>query len=223
MGLAPARKAPRIALIHATVVSMDPTEAAFRQLWPEADTFHLLDSSLSTDRAAAGRLTEDLAARIGLFADYAVARKADGILYCCSAFGPAIEAAAAAAPVPTLKPNESMFARALEIGGDLAMLVTFRDSIGSMETEFAEMKKARGSRATIRSILVEDARDAIDAGDAATHNRLIAEAAAKIGACSAVLLAHFSMDRARAAVESVVGVPVLSPPSEAVAHLAKLI
>lgn len=223
MGLAPTHKAPRIALIHATVVSMDPTEEAFRQRWPEAETFHLLDSSLSTDRAAAGRLTDDLSARIRLFADYAVARKADGILYCCSAFGPAIEAAAAASPVPTLKPNEAMFVRALEIGGDLAMLVTFKDSIGSMETEFAEMKKARGSNATLRSVLVDGARDAIDAGDAVTHNRLIAESAAKIGACSAVLLAHFSMDRARAAVAGAVDVPVLSPPTEAVAHLAGLI
>ncbi|MDP7390338.1 MAG: hypothetical protein QGH07_00555 [Alphaproteobacteria bacterium] len=50
----------RIALIHATVVSMDPTEQAFSELWPEADTFHLLDSSLSTDRAAAGELTDEL-------------------------------------------------------------------------------------------------------------------------------------------------------------------
>ena len=41
----------RIALIHATVVSMDPTETAFSDLWPEAETFHLLDSSLSTDRS----------------------------------------------------------------------------------------------------------------------------------------------------------------------------
>ena len=223
MGLAPTHKSPRIALIHATVVSMDPTEEAFRQRWPEAETFHLLDSSLSVDRARAGKLTDDLSARIRLFADYAVARKADGILYCCSAFGPAIEAAAKAAPVPTLKPNESMFERALEIGGDLAMLVTFKDAIGSMEAEFAEMKKARGSNATLRSILVDGARDAIDSGDATTHNRLIAASATKVGACSAVLLAHFSMDRARTAVEEKVSAPVLSPPSEAVAHLARLI
>ena len=47
---APKDKAPRIALIHATVVSMDPTEEAFRKLWPEAETFHLLDSSLVGER-----------------------------------------------------------------------------------------------------------------------------------------------------------------------------
>ncbi len=212
---------PRIALIHATVVSMDPTEQAFADLWPAADTFHLLDSSLSTDRAAAGTLTDDLSKRIIGMAEYAAERGVDGILYCCSAFGPAIEAAAKASPVPVLKPNEAMFESALDVGGDLVMLATFKNAIGSMEREFAEMKAARGSDATLRSILVEGARDAIDSGDADTHNRLIAEAARTVGACSAVLLAHFSMDRARAAVAEVVDVPVLSPPSESVAHLSK--
>ena len=83
------------------------------------------------------------------------------------------------------------------------------------------MKSARGRDATLRSVLVEGARYAIDRGDAETHNRLIAEAAAGIGACNAILLAHFSMDRARAAVSATVDVPVLSPPSESVAHLSK--
>ncbi len=211
----------RIALIHATVVSMDPTEQAFGELWPEADTFHLLDSSLSTDRASSGELTDDLSQRIFGMADYAIKRGVDGVLYCCSAFGPAIKSAAAAHNVPILKPNQAMFRSALDIGGPITMLVTFKDSIGSMEQEFAEMKAAVGSDATLRSVLVDGARDAIDRGDVATHNRLIVEAAANIGKSSAILLAHFSMDRARVEVAAKVVVPVLSPPSEAVIHLSK--
>tara|TARA_Y100000766_G_scaffold150343_1_gene129195 strand:+ start:1413 stop:2021 length:609 start_codon:yes stop_codon:yes gene_type:complete len=200
---------------------MDSTETAFSHLWPEAETFHLLDSSLSTDRANAGKLTDDLSKRIIGMAEYAAERGVDGVLYCCSAFGPAIEAAADANSVPVLKPNEAMFESALDLGGNLVMLVTFKDSIGSMEQEFAKMKAARGSDATLRSVLVEGARDAIDRGDAETHNRLIAEAAQKVSDCSAVLLAHFSMDRARAAVADAIDVPVLSPPSESVTHLSK--
>lgn len=212
---------PKIALIHATTVSMEPTEQAFADLWPDADTFHLLDSSLSTDRAEAGTLTDDLSERIVGMAEYASARGADGVLYCCSAFGPAIEAAADTVSIGVLKPNEAMFERALDLGGELVMLVTFKDSIASMEQEFIEMKTHRGSDATLRSVLVEGARDAIDRGDADTHNQLIADAAKSVGDCSAILLAHFSMDRARDAVSSAVNVPVLSPPSESVARLSK--
>jgi hypothetical protein len=85
------------------------------------------------------------------------------------------------------------------------------------------MKTARGSDASLRTVFVEGAREAIDRGDAETHNHLIAEAAADVGACSAVLLAHFSMDRARADVAARVSVPVLSPPSESVTHLSKVL
>ncbi len=116
-----------------------------------------------------------------------------------------------------------MFESALDVGGDLVMLVTFEGSIASMEQEFVEMKTARGSDASLRTVFVEGAREAIDRGDAETHNHLIAEAAADIGACSAVLLAHFSMDRARADVAASVSVPVLSPPSESVTQLSKVL
>ena len=85
-----------------------------------------------------------------------------------------------------------MFESALGVGGDLVMLVTFEGSIASMEQEFVGMKAARGSDASLRTVLVEGAREAIDRGDAETHNRLIAKAAAGVGACSAMLLAHFS-------------------------------
>ena len=211
---------PKIALIHATAVSMDPTETAFSKLWPEAETFHLLDSSLSTDRAKAGELTDDLSQRIVGMANYAAERGVDGVLYCCSAFGPAIEMAAEANSIPVLKPNEAMFESALDIGGHLIMLVTFEGSIASMEKEFEEMKETRASDATLRSVLIDGARNAIDRGDADTHNRLIAEAAAKVGNCNAILLAHFSMDRALSAVADAVNEPVLSPPLEAVARLS---
>ena len=183
----------------------------------------IAERSLSTDRAAVGELTDELSQRIIGMADYAVERGVDGVLYCCSAFGPAIEAATDKSPVPVLKPNEAMFENALGVGGDLVMLVTFEGSIASLEQEFVEMKTARGSDASLRTVFVEGAREAIDRGDAETHNHLIAEAAADVGACSAVLLAHFSMDRARADVAARVSVPVLSPPSESVTHLSKVL
>ena len=100
------------------------------------------------------------------------------------------------------------------------MLVTFEGSIASMEQEFEKMKATRASDATLRSVLIDGARNAIDRGDADTHNRLIAEAATEVGNCSAILLAHFSMDRALSAVADTVNEPVLSPPSEAVARLS---
>ena len=106
----------RIALIHAVTVAMDPVQDTFRRLWPEAICTNLLDDALSPDLERDGVLTAAMTARIGTLADYATGTGADGILFTCSAFGAAIEQAAARLPIPVLKPNEAMFDAALDAG-----------------------------------------------------------------------------------------------------------
>src|SRR5688572_27762262 len=86
---------PRIALIHATPVAIEPIVSAFKQLWPDARTTNLLEDSLSADLAAEGRLTAEMIERFVNLARYVRGCGADAILFTCSAFGPAIEAARA--------------------------------------------------------------------------------------------------------------------------------
>ena len=213
----------RIALIHAVTVAMEPVHDAFHRLWPEAECCNILDDSLSLDRERDGELTAAMRRRIGDLADYAAAIGSDGILFTCSAFGEAIDAAAARLPIPVLKPNEAMFQAALAIGGRIAMLATFAPSVGSMEDEFRDMAAAGQSRATIETFCVPGAMDALRAGDGEEHNRLIAEVAPRFADRDAVLLAHFSTARAAPAVMAVLDRPVLTSPGSAVARLKEII
>jgi hypothetical protein len=57
----------RIALIHAVAVAIAPVEAAFRELWPEAECTNLLDDSLSGDRERDGALTAAMTRRIAVW------------------------------------------------------------------------------------------------------------------------------------------------------------
>jgi maleate cis-trans isomerase len=211
----------RIALIHAVTVAMAPVHAAFARLWPAAECIDILDTSLSLDRERDGELTAAMSRRIAALADYAAATGADGILYTCSAFGEAIETAAAATPVPVLKPNEAMFAAALKTGERIGMLASFAPSVAGMEDEFCDMAAAAGSRAAIETICVEGAMAALKAGDGATHDRLLAEAAPRLAHCDAVLLAHFSTSRAEQAVRAAISRPVLTAPGAAVEALKR--
>ena len=210
---------PRIALIHAVAVAMAPVHDCFRQLWPEAECIDILDTSLSRDREREGRLTDTMVGRFLLLAKYAEDNGADGILFTCSAFGEAIEQAAAQTGVPVLKPNEAMFDAALAAGKRLGMLATFEPSVAGMEAEFRDIAGAAGSPAVLDSHCVAGAMKALQAGDGVTHDRLLAEAAPRFADRDAVLLAHFSTSRAAQAVQKALKCPVLTAPGAAVAKL----
>jgi hypothetical protein len=213
----------RIALIHAVTVAIEPVQDAFRGLWPEAECANILDDSLSLDRERDGVLTEAMKLRIRALAEYGATTGAAGVLFTCSAFGEAIEAAAAQLPIPVLKPNQAMFEAALGMGRHIGMLATFAPSVESMEGEFCEMAAAGRKRATIETYCVPGAMAALKAGDGEEHNRLIAEAAPRFADRDAVLLAHFSTARAAPAVMAVLDRPVLTSPGSAVAKLKRII
>ena len=224
----PPDAAPRIALIHAVVPAIAPIHAAFHALWPAAGPIDILDAALSPDRARDEDLTPTMAARIDALADYAVLAGADAVLFTCSAFGAAIEAAAERLPLPVLKPNEAMFEAAMGAGARLGMLATFRPSVAGMEGEFEEERARAGVRATLETVLVPDALDALKGGDAETHDRLVAEAAPALAHCDAILLAHFSTSRAAPAVRAAlasagVTAPVLTSPEAAVRKLMRVL
>ena len=212
----------RIALIHAVVVAMAPVEDAFKRLWPQAERVNLLDDALSVDRGPSPDLTPAMFERIGRLGAYARDLGAEGILYTCSAFGSAIEAVARSTPLPVLKPNEAMFEAALETGRRIGMIASFERSVPSMEAEFRELVAARGLDATIRSVCEPRAMPALQAGDAATHNRLLAQIASKLADCDAIMLAQFSTSVAAVAVQAAVPCPVLTSPDAAVAKLKRL-
>ena len=210
----------RIALIHALTHSIVPINSAFERLWPEAVRQNLLDDSLSTDLAAnGGTLDEAMHTRFETLANYAVANGAQAILFTCSAFGSCIERVARQHPtIPVLKPNEAMIAEAVATRKKIGLIASFAPTLVSMPPEFP-------SDAQPRCALVADAMTALNAGDTALHDQLVIDAALRLKAegASVIALAQFSMARARDAVAAATGLPVFTTPDSAIRLLkAKL-
>nr|WP_314072506.1 aspartate/glutamate racemase family protein [uncultured Roseococcus sp.] len=214
---------PRIVLLHATPVAMQPIQTAFAERWPEAEIVNLLDDGLSIDRARESELTEAMIERFVAFGTYGYRMGADGILVTCSAFGPAIDRLIEALPIPVLKPNEAMFQAAIAQGGRVGMLATFGPSVGTMTEEFDDFVARSGRPASLNTVLVADAIDLLKGGDAESHNRLVTARAPELGDHDAIMLAHFSTSRAAEAVRAVVGVPVLTAPHAAVDRMREMI
>jgi len=207
----------RITLIHALKHSLQPIEASFARLWPEARLMNLLDDSLSADLARDGGLSEAMTARFLALGRYAASTGSDAILFTCSAFGPCIEAVARAhAPMPVLKPNEAMIEQAAATSRRVGLLSTFAPTLSSMPPEFP---------ASVELVpkLAEGALAALDRGDRAEHDRLVVQAAADLRDCDVIALAQYSMAPAADLVAEATGRPVLTTPDSAVAKLKKLL
>ena len=206
----------RIALIHALAHSVEPINTALARDWPEAQRMNLLDDSLSADLAAQGRgLDAVMHERFARLAQYAVDCGSHAILFTCSAFGPCIEAVARQhAPLPVLKPNEAMVADAVALGGVVGLVASFGPTLASMPPEFPP-----GTR--LHTALAEGALAALNGGDGARHDALVADAALRLKdqGAQVIALAQFSLARARDAVAARTGLPVLTTVDSAVRAL----
>jgi Asp/Glu/hydantoin racemase len=204
-------------------IAVTPTVEAFHDLWPEVRITNLLEDSLAADLAADGGMTPAMVERFVALTRYSVACGADAVLFTCSAFGTAIDAAKQAVAVPVLKPNEAMLEEVLAAGSRVALLTTFEPSIPSLKAELEALASQRGIRLEIRTRAIPAAIVALQQGRAAEHDLLIAAAAAEIGTCDALVLGQFSMARAAQGIAAHPGRRVLTSPHSAVTRLKQLL
>jgi Asp/Glu/hydantoin racemase len=217
-------KDPEITLIHATPLAVQPVYEVFSALWPQARCRNLLDDSLSPDLQAQG-LTPAMIDRMVDLADYAQSHGAQAILFTCSAFGPAIDAAKKAFSIPILKPNEAMFDEALDLCAALGkpcrigLLTTFAPASVSMRIELEAAIAQRGLHITIESGCAAGALDMLNTGDVTGHDRLLLETATALSICDVHVLGQFSMARCQPQLQQALQRPVLSSPASAVRRL----
>ena len=192
---------PNIALIHATYAALPPVERAFLNNWPEATITSVVAEDLTFKLNQAGCQNKYLSNRITQLTNFATQNTISGILYTCSAFAKYIEAVQEKSKIPILKPNEAMFEEALEIGGRIGMLVTFKPAIPSMISEFNRSASKSNKKNTLEAHYVPDALEALNSGNTKKHNMILAQTAERLTSYDIIMLAQFSMSEALHDVE----------------------
>lgn len=190
---------------------------------------NVLDDSLSPDLAEAGAITSALTERFQILTRYAQACGAKGVLFTCSAFGAAIEAAAAGAAVPTLKPNEAMFEEALQScaqlgrAGRIGMVSTFAPSVPGMRQELDALAQRRAVAYSLQVECPDGALQALSEGRTEVHDALVSQAAQKLRDCDVLMLGQFSTSHMKDRVSAETGRPVLSSPDSAVTLMRRAV
>lgn len=214
----------RIALIHAVATAIPPILRAFHEDWPEAQLSNLLDDDLMPAYTREGGLTPHITQRICALAQYAERTGVDGILFTCSVFPQAEDMAKQLVRVPVLKPDEAMIAAVLDAGTRIGVVATNPPAAPAATAQLLAGAKARGVEIEVIESVADGAFAIGNAGDAATHDRMVVEAAERIAdRVEVICLAQVSMALARGAVQARVKVPVPTSPATAVARLKRLL
>lgn len=216
-------QSPHIFLFSVHKDAMEAAVRAFASDWPGARTSNLLDDSLFAWVREAGGVVPEMYDVFRDLTRHMARRGADGILFTCSAFRQVIDACIREFELPILKPNDAMIENALDAGSRIAIVATVGPTIPSISAEIEEMAAARGQQVELVPYVVEHAFDALAGGDAARHDRLVAERARDIGNCDAIVLAQFTLSRAVSAVQSVTTTPIYNSPGAAVARMRRMV
>ncbi|MBI5157936.1 MAG: aspartate/glutamate racemase family protein [Acidimicrobiia bacterium] len=205
---------------------MGPLQREFLKDHPDVEIQTMLDTSLLADTMAAGRVTPTTGARLLNYVREAEHAGASMLLLTCTSMGEGMAHVAEFSSLPTLCITDPLVKEALDLGRRIGIIGTVPTSPAQIIAPLVAEAERRGLRREDLTIVVEVCEAAFaarGAGDAATHDRLVSEAAMKLAAeheLDAICFAQASMS---GTVHADPGVPVLKLGPSAMAEAGRML
>ena len=213
-----------LALIHTSATLVPVFAALCNKFIPEVKVFNIADDSLIKNTIACGALTPDTARRVVGYARSAEEAGADYIMFTCSSIGRAVETAAGLVNVPVLRVDQPMAAMAVEKGNRIGIVATLSTTLDPTTDLVRRNALQVGKEVELFPQLCEGAFEALMAGDAATHDKLVGDALKAMSeTVDVIVLAQASMARVVEANPSLAEkLPILASPPIAMEYLSKI-
>ena len=213
-----------IAAIYTGAALVKPLSDLMKETLGDYKVMNILDDSMIADIIEAGGMTKAVKRRLYGYYEIACASGAELILNTCSSIGDAVYGAREFFPIPIIRIDEPMARRAIELTDSIAVLATLPTTLDPTIRLLERCAQEAGKSIRTISALAEGAFPAITAGDAETHDRLIAETAKRVAdSCDVILLAQGSMARMEKPLADLTGKTVLSSPRLGVEQIKGLL
>ena len=213
-----------LALIHTSATLVPVFAALCNKFIPGVKIFNIADDSLIKNTIACGALTPDTARRVVGYARSAEEAGADYIMFTCSSIGRAVETAAGLVSVPVLRVDQPMAAMAVEKGNRIGIVATLSTTLDPTTDLVRRNALQVGKEIELFPHLCEGAFEALMAGDAETHDKLVGDALKAMSeTVDVIVLAQASMARVVEANPSLAEkLPILASPPIAMEYLSKI-
>ena len=213
-----------LALIHTSATLVPVFAALCNKFIPGVKIFNIADDSLIKNTIACGALTPDTARRVVGYARSAEEAGADYIMFTCSSIGRAVETAAELVNVPVLRVDQPMAAMAVDKGNRIGIIATLSTTLDPTTDLVRRNALQVGKEIELFPHLCEGAFEALMAGDAETHDKLVGDALKAMSeTVDVIVLAQASMARVVEANPSLAEkLPILASPPIAMEYLSKI-
>lgn len=217
------KETPRVALVSSTRAVFGPMEAAFREVFPEAQILHLLDETLIEDFRREGGLSPHSRRKALQMAVTAQEAGVDGILVTCSTLSPSVDDFLPFLKIPIIKIDEPVIDQVVRIAEKIGLLATAETVLKSVEPLVMRKAQESGRKISVRRFIKGDVWPLLQKDPAAFYGA-IAEAASEAAQdCQAVILTQVSIAPGRDYVEEKVRGKVFASPTYAVQALRKIL
>ncbi|GAB3913951.1 aspartate/glutamate racemase family protein [Mucilaginibacter boryungensis] len=218
-------KPKTLGLIHTSHTLIPVFQELCKQHLPGVTTFNIVDDSLVRNIRERGEVTPAIYKRVADYVDSAIDSGADYVLVTCSSIGAAIEAAAENAKVPVLRVDQPMADLAVQTGKRIGVIATLPTTLEPTSDLVKRRAAIAGKEIELTAKLCNGAFEALMSGDAATHDRIVADALRELSKqVDVILLAQASMARVVDTLsDEDKRVPIVASPPTAVKHLATVI
>lgn len=218
-------KPKTLGLIHTSATLIPVFQELCKEYLPGVNTFNIVDDSIVRNIRERGELTPAISKRVADYIASAEDSGADYILVTCSSIGAAVEAAAEHTGVPVLRVDQPMADLVVQTGKRIGVIATLQTTLGPTSDLVQRRAALAGKEIELTSVVVDGAFEALMAGDAATHDTLVADALRKLSkSVDVILLAQASMARV---VDTLIDadkiVPIVASPPNAIKYLASVL
>jgi Asp/Glu/hydantoin racemase len=213
----------QIALVHATMNSLQPIVEAFQQHAPHVKLLHFMDEGLIAELNETGVVSESMVRRLIRLMECAEQSPADGILLTCSSFTPHVNGIKHLFAKPVLSADYSMLEHAVTLGKRIGVIATVQAAGPTTTGLIYEIAGRKGIDVHVETVVLQEAFDMLQAGDQRKHNELIGQCMQELESrCDLIVLAQMSMARALRQVP-MGAVPVLTSPDISVKAMLSIL
>ena len=214
----------RVVCVHTAMALVEPMTKIFKEILPEVKLNHIADDSLIQEVIANNEVTPAVRRRLLSYYNAAADSGADVVFNTCSSVGDIADYGNIYARIPIFRIDQPMAANAVASADRIGVISTLPTTLDPTRRLLENEAKKAGREVVLVDGLADGAFAAGQSGDSETHDRLIAEAAARIAdQVDMFVLAQGSMARMEQRLSELTGKPVLSSPVLGVEGLRKFL